>query len=160
MAFFNIEAMTGTVACTMFPKVFENFGDRLQKDAIVLLRGKTSHRERVREDEDGGVIVEILADEVAALSDASGASNGIKRIVIKLDPGKPEMLRYVKETVEAHRGNGGAAEVFLHVPQGRELHVVRTPLLAEFNEPFRAAIERLLGRQTVWVEWKLFKRSL
>ncbi len=72
--------------------------------------------------------------------------------MIKLDPAKPEMLRYVRETVEAHRGNGGASEVFLHVPQGQELHVVRTPLLAEFNEPFRAAIERLLGRQTVWVE--------
>ena len=151
MAFFNIEDMSGTVACTMFPKIFADFGDRLQKDAIVLLRGKTSHRERVREDDDGGVIVEILADEVSALSEASG-KDGPKRIVIKLDPTKPEMLRYVKETVEAHRGNGGASEVFLHVPQGQELHVVRTPLFAEFNEPFRAAIERLLGRQTVWVE--------
>ena len=75
--------------------------------------------------------------------------DGPKRIVIKLDPTKPEMLRYVKETVEAHRGNGSAAEVFLHVPQGQELHVVRTPLLAEFNEPFRAAIERLLGRRVI-----------
>ena len=34
----------------------------------------------------------------------------------------------------------------------QEARVVLTPLQAEFNEPFRAAIERLLGRQTVWVE--------
>ena len=153
MAFFNLEDMTGTVSCTMFPKVFENYGDRLQKDTIVLIRGKASHRERVREDDEGGVIVEMLVDEVVPMGSANGGGkDGARRIIIRLDPAKRDVLRYVKETVEAHRGNGSASEVFLHVPQGNELTVVRTPLLAEFNEPFRAAVERLLGKQTVWVE--------
>jgi hypothetical protein len=35
---------------------------------------------------------------------------------------------------------------------GGRLHEIRTELLAEFTEPFRAALERLLGKQSVWLE--------
>jgi len=61
-------------------------------------------------------------------------------------------MRFVRETVEQHRGNGSACPVYVRVPDGGEIHEVRTELLAEFNEPFRAALERLLGKQSVWVE--------
>jgi DNA polymerase-3 subunit alpha len=153
MAFFNLEDMTGVVACTMFPSAFAAMGDRLEKDRIVLLRGKISHRERVREDDEGGHIVEILADEITPLAGGAAASNqDANRIVIRLEPEKRHLLRFVKETVEQYRGNGNARDIYLHVPEGDCLHVVRTPLFAEFSEPFRAALERLLGRQTVWIE--------
>jgi len=58
----------------------------------------------------------------------------------------------VRETIEQYRGNGGAQEVYLQVPAGAELQVVRTELFAEFTDPFCVAIERLLGRQAVWQE--------
>ncbi|HZO86991.1 MAG TPA: DNA polymerase III subunit alpha [Chthonomonadaceae bacterium] len=153
MCFFTLEDMTGTVSCTMFPSAYTTQGHHLEKDKIVLLRGRTSHRERVREDDEGGHIVEILADEVQPLAGgAANANSGPRQIHIRLDPSKREMLRFVRDTVEQYRGSGSAQEVYLHVPEGNQLHVVRTPLFAEFTEPFRAALERLLGRQTVWVE--------
>jgi DNA polymerase-3 subunit alpha len=153
MAFFTLEDMTGTVSCTMFPSAFAAQGQHLEKDKIVLLRGKTSHRERVREDEEGGVTVEILADEITPLASGGMSGNGGPRqIHIRLDSSKRDVLRFVRETLEQNRGNGNALPIFLHVAEGGQQHTVKTELLAEFTEPFRLALERLIGKQTVWVE--------
>ena len=153
MAFFTLEDMTGTVSCTMFPAVFAQQGQYLEKDKIVLLKGKANHRERVRDDDEGGNIVEVLADEILQLGGgAAGNQAGPSKIVIRLDPSKRDMMRYVRDTVEQHRGNGSAAPVHLKVAEGGQMHEVRTELLAEFDEGFRQALERILGRQTVWVE--------
>lgn len=153
MAFFTLEDMTGTVACTMFPSTFATAGHLLEKDKIVLLNGRANHRERVREDDEGGVTVEILAESLTALG-SGGANGGVGpgKIIIKLDPSKREVMRFVRETVEQYRGNGSAAPVHVKVSEGGQTHEVRTELLAEFNDAFRQALERILGRQTVWME--------
>ncbi|HLK58859.1 MAG TPA: DNA polymerase III subunit alpha, partial [Chthonomonadaceae bacterium] len=153
MAFFTLEDMSGTVSCTMFPSAFAAQGANLQKDKIVLLRGKASHRDRVRDDDEGGHIVEVLAEQITPLADGGGgANNGPRKIVVRLDPSKRSVFRFVRETIEQYRGNGNACPVYVRVPEGGQMHEVRTELLAEFNEPFRAALERLLGRQSVWQE--------
>ena len=61
-------------------------------------------------------------------------------------------MRFVRETVEQYRGNGSAAPVHVKVSEGGQAHEVRTELLAEFNDAFRQALERILGKQTVWME--------
>ena len=152
MAFFNLEDMTGTVSCTMFPSSFAAHGHHLEKDRIVLLKGKASHRERVREDDEGGHIVEVLAEEIYPLANGGNTSERINKIMIQVDPSKREVLKYVRETVEQYRGNGSAAPVHVRVQDGGEVKEVRTELLAEYNDAFRQALERLLGRQSVWVE--------
>jgi DNA polymerase III subunit alpha len=153
MAFFTLEDMTGTVSATIFPSCFAQWGENIVKDAIVLVKGKTSYRDRVRDDDDAERTVELLVDEVYSVAAGAGkADNAVRKIVIRLDESKRGNLRFVRETIEQHRGNGGAQEVYLHVPAGEELKVVKTELLAEFTEPFRMAIERLLGRQAVWQE--------
>jgi DNA polymerase-3 subunit alpha len=153
MAFFTLEDMTGTVACTMFPSAYAAQGRYLEKDKIVLLKGKASHRERVRDDDEGGHIVEVLAEEIVPLANGgSNANAGPSKIVIRIDPNKREVLRYVRETVEQHRGNGSACPVHVRVPDGGSMHEVKTELLAEYNDAFRTALERLLGKQSVWAE--------
>ena len=153
MAFFTLEDMSGTVSCTMFPTTFASQGHNLEKDKIVLLRGKANHRDRMRDDDEGGHIVEVLADEIQPLGSGASTTGGIpSKIMIRIDPSKRSVMRFVRETVEQHRGNGSACPVYVRVPDGGEIHEVRTELLAEFNEPFRAALERLLGKQSVWVE--------
>ena len=151
MAFFNLEDMSGTVACTMFPAVYAKQGQNLEKDKIVILRGKANHRERVREDDEGGHIVEVLADELTPVGGGSG-NTGPSKIIIRLEPSHRSVLRFVRETVEHHRGNGNAQPVYLHVPESGKLNVIRTELVAEFSDPFRTALERMLGRQSVWQE--------
>ncbi len=145
--------MTVTVSVTIFPSNFAQWGDAIAKDAIVMVKGKTNYRDRMRDDDEGEKTVELLADEVYTVSGGAGKADAVSRkIIIRLDEGKRNNLRFVRETIEQYRGNGGAQEVYLHVPVGEELKVVRTELFAEFTDPFRAAIERLLGRQAVWQE--------
>jgi len=153
MAFFTLEDTTGSVSCTMFPRVFAQFGANLVKDKIVLLTGKANHRDRVRDDDDGGHIVEVLADQVQLVGDGIGTvQSGPSRIVIRLDGSKRGMLRFVREAVEQHRGGVASCPVYLRVSESDRVHEVRTPLLAEYNEPFRAAVEHILGSQAVWTE--------
>ena len=152
MAFFNIEDMSGTVACTMFPMIYAKFGHLLEKDQIVILRGKASHRDRVRDDDEGGHVVEVLADALELLGSGAGGSVALSQIYIQVDASKRDLLRFVRDTVEMNRGNGNALPVYLRIPEGGRNHVLDTRLKAEFNDNFRQSLERLLGRQSVWAE--------
>lgn len=153
MAFFTLEDMTGNVACTMFSRVFAQHGQNLVKDRIVLVKGKASHRDRVRDDEDGGHIVEVLADQVIMIGEgAASVKDQPKRIIIRLDDSKRAVLRYVREAVDQHRGNGAACPVYLRVTERNKVHEIRTLLVAEYSEPFRSAVEHILGAQAIWVE--------
>jgi DNA polymerase-3 subunit alpha len=152
MAFFTLEDMTGTASCTMFPRVFAEQGQNLAKEKIVLLRGTASHRERMREGDEGGNIVEVLADSVTPLAGGSTVGTRPQSMFIQIEPAHRDRLRHLQQTVEHHRGNGGSLPVFLRVNDGATLAVVKTDLLAEYDEPLRIALERLLGRHSVWVE--------
>ena len=153
MAFFTLEDTTGSVACTIFPSNFAQYRDNLVKDRIVILKGKANHRDRVRDTEDSGHIVEVLADQVQLVGDAaSSASSGPRKIVIRVDISKRSVLQFVREAVEQYRGNGNACPVYLRISEKDRIHEVRTLLRAEYSEPFRAAVEHILGSQAIWVE--------
>ncbi len=153
MVFFTLEDITGSVSCTMFASNYASYRDLIEKDKIVILKGKASYRERVRDDEEGGATVEILADAVAAVG-ASGSANqnGANRIIVQVDESKRNVLRYVREAIESHRGNGNARPVFIHVCTGRKRTVIRTALIAEYTDDFRNSMEQLLGKQSTWAE--------
>jgi len=68
MAFFTLEDLTGkSVAVTVFPSIFREVGAAVEQDRIILLEGRISVRERVRDDEEGGRNVELLADKIRLL---------------------------------------------------------------------------------------------
>jgi DNA polymerase-3 subunit alpha len=153
MAFFTLEDASGSVSCTMFPSAYANFRKNLEKDRLVLLRGKVSYRDRVRDDDEGGRVVEVLADEVLPLTNGATAGDGSPRqLHIRLESNRRDMMRFVRDALEHNRGAGGAIPVYLHIAEEGVERIVRTPMLAEYNEPFRAEVEKLTGRQTVWVE--------
>ncbi len=153
MCFFTLEDMTGSVSCTIFPHVYAGQSQNIEKDRVVLLRGKASHRDRVRDDDEGGHIVEILVDEVTPLGSGTANVSSIPRTIhIRLEEAKRYALKYVRETLEHHRGNGAAQEVRFHISENGAAHTIKTSLLAEYSENFKSDIERLLGKQTVWVE--------
>lgn len=154
MAFFTLEDLTGSISCTIFPSAFASQRQNLEKDRVVLVRGRTSHRERVREEgEDDTPLVEFLAEEITPLSESMvNLTQKASRIVLRIEPSRRDVLRYVRNTIESYRGNGSACPVYLRVTERNKVHEVRTELFAEYSEEFRQAVERLLGRQAVWVE--------
>ncbi len=75
----TLEDFSGSVTVSLFPKTFEQYGSLIQKERIYVIKGKTSHRERVRNEEDeGNVTVEVSADEVIAISEEALARSAAR----------------------------------------------------------------------------------
>jgi len=153
MAFFTLEDLTGkSVAVTVFPSIFREVGAAVEQDRIILLEGRISVRERVRDDEDGGRNVELLADKIRLLGAgvAAESSLGPRAIHIRLDPTKRERIRLLKDALETHRG---AAAVYLHVHDGLAVRKVESRrLTVDLSNGLASLVESLVGRQEVWVE--------
>src|SRR5207245_1612065 len=72
MASVTLEDLTGTIPVTVFPKAYEEFARFLEKDRIILVKGKTRIREPLgasarsegtdRDEDDPPGIVEVHAD--------------------------------------------------------------------------------------------------
>ncbi len=150
MAFFTLEDTTGTVSCTIFPSAYANVRQHLEKDRIVLVQGRVSYRERVRDSEEGERTAEFLAESIVPLTQAAVGAGGCESIVVRLDPSCRTRLRYLRDTLEHHRGNGNALPVYLQVQEGGRTVEVRTQLRAEFTDALRADMEKFLGQQCVY----------
>jgi DNA polymerase III alpha subunit len=147
MAFLTLEDLAGkSVAVTVFPSVFKDYGEQVQKDRVVLLKGRISCRERVMADDEGGRNVELLADEIKLLTPgANGHKNGgAKALNIRLDRSRKDILFLLRRALEQFPGG---SPVYLHCPQK-----VVSRLTVEPSEELRGMVERLVGRQAVWVE--------
>jgi hypothetical protein len=124
----------------------------VEQDRIILLEGRISVRERVREDEEGGRNVELLADKIRLLGAGVTAesSTGPRAIHIRLDPTKRERIRLLKEALETHQGS---AAVYLHVNDGLAVRKVESRrLTVDLSNGLASLVESLAGRQEVWVE--------
>ena len=66
MAFVGIEDKTGEIELIIFPRLYEQFSDSLQQDAIIKVTGTVNARDR-----DGNMIDEtkVIADEVSIVTD-------------------------------------------------------------------------------------------
>src|SRR2546428_12789166 len=73
MASVTLEDLTGSIPVTVFPRAYEEYAKYLEKDRIVLVKGKTSVRERVgaTEEDEAADIVEVHADEVIPFQTAA-----------------------------------------------------------------------------------------
>ena len=66
MAFVGLEDKTGESEVIVFPRLYEQFGDELQQDAVLKVSGKISARDR-----DGNMTDEakMIADEISIVTD-------------------------------------------------------------------------------------------
>jgi DNA polymerase-3 subunit alpha len=150
MAFLTLEDFTGTVAVTVFPSVFRDYGKSIAKDRIILVQGRTSRRERLRDDEEeGSANVEILAEELRPIVSATNGNGVVKAIHIKLDDTKRDLLSPLRGMLEQ---SIGAAFVYIHVGENGHAHKVLAGMRVEPNDVLRKAVEGLVGRSGVWVE--------
>jgi DNA polymerase-3 subunit alpha len=75
----TLEDLSGSITVSMFPKTFEQYGRLVEKERILVIKGKTSHRERVRSDEEeGNITVEVSADEVIEISEKALAASAAR----------------------------------------------------------------------------------
>lgn len=151
MAFLKIEDLYGTIPVTLFPAAYKNCAEMIEADRVVLVKGKATHRERIANDEDAVVEVEILGESIAPVRGAKGTvkpSNGARAVHIKINGTPRVQLDVLRSLLEA---NPGDSPVFFWMMHNDTRKKIATPFRVDPSEQFVSQVQGLLGREVVKV---------
>jgi DNA polymerase-3 subunit alpha len=150
MAFLTLEDTTGTVPVTVFPSVFKEYGAVIEKDKVLVVSGKISIRDRVRDDDDGEKNVEVLADTIKELKDDNTGNAAEKNSLhIRMHANRPDIIHLMRGAFEKYRGN---SSVILHVPfRGSEKKIL-SGYTVEMKEELKLTLEQIVNKHDIWTE--------
>src|SRR5262249_31140571 len=148
-----------SIPVTVFPKVYEEYARLLEKDRLILVKGKTSIRERLganpraeltdREDEEVPGIVEVHAEEILPLQNSASPRAREPALHVRLARARSQELNLLRALFTS---SPGSARLFLHIPvAGREEWVLAN-LTVVASRRLVEALQGLVGRGEVWVE--------
>jgi DNA polymerase-3 subunit alpha len=162
MLFVTLEDTSGTVSATCFPRTTTEFGKFLIPNAIVAVKGKAQHRERINKnessegDEAGGgeknAQVELIVNSVEqVVQNAMAADARPRTFHVRLDGSNRTLLKMLKETLA---GREGGSPLYLHVETEDGEYRVKSPLLVDPEESLIVQVRQMLGggQRRVWVE--------
>ncbi len=138
MGRFVLEDMTGTVPVAVFADQLQQYGDKLQEDAIVLVKGQTRDR---------GSEVELNVEEVTPLE--AGDASQVSEIELSLRSGltTTEMLELRDLLIE----HAGETPVTMSIALG-EQQIVISPqerFKIQFDSGLEHSIQAILGQGSV-----------
>jgi len=151
MASIRLEDLHGSIPVTFFPAAFKACAQQIEKDRIVLIKGKAGHRERIAADEENATVeVEILGESVTPVRNGNGAANGdgARSVHIRIDGETQPSLEILKQLIESHPGE---SPVYFHVCHSGARQRIATSYKVDPSPKFVSEIERLLGRDVVRV---------
>lgn len=135
MAFFTLEDLHGGVEVVVFSTTFEKAKSCLENDSVVLVHGRTDHKE---EEE-----VKIIAEKILPLP------RDVREVVIRC--GKDGSLSQLLSLKEMLAGSCGILPVYLHFPEsGKRVLLGQDYWLCE-GSPVLIEIEKLFGQDSVCV---------
>ncbi len=167
MAFLTLEDLTGSVEVVVFPRVYEQQGFALKRDAVVLLRGKVDIQEQTAKllceevlplPASPGPLSDTgeLTDEALTPTDRLGNGNGGPP---QDDPTRPPLRIRVTTHEEIEqlerfiRDHPGDRQVCVHVVTGRgEEHIVPARVRLRDAEGLHQELEQMFGEGNVWEE--------
>lgn len=140
MAFVSLEDTISSVEVVVFSDVFEKIGDKLRKDALILVKGRVNAQD--------GENPKITAEEIIELAEAQ--SEFSKVIHIKVDDGVDEKtLLQLKNLLTKFRGN---SDINLHVIDEEKTILILSPNLKVKASPeLIKGIEGIVGTGKVWM---------
>jgi DNA polymerase-3 subunit alpha len=151
MASIRLEDLHGTIPVTFFPAAFKTCAQQIEKDRIVIIKGKASHRERIAADEENATVeVEILGESVTLVKGTNGVpnGNGSRSVHIRINGDACPSLEMLKQLIEAYPGE---SPVYFHVLHSGGRQRIATPHKVDPSPKFVSEIERVLGRDVVRV---------
>ncbi len=95
---FDLEDMKGAVRCILWPKSFAICGERVQPDAVVLIKGKIDKR-------GGGDEVNLIVDSMTPVDDLEGQHTHGLRVHLKEDVHDANLIKGVRDIVRGYPGN-------------------------------------------------------
>jgi len=168
MAFVQIADSSGTVEVVIFPKVYGALTAPLQRDQVIIVKGKLGGRRDPRNDGE----LKLLADEISLISaqeaadfqpgtkpqrpDAGAAAPKIplspakQRLYIRLeDSANQPLLLTLKETLDDHKGE---TEVVLITGEQVSKQAIKLPQTISVNEQSLRDLAAIFGSTNVVVK--------
>lgn len=138
MAFVQIEDFYGETEVIVFPNVFERYGQILEEDAIISVRGTVNFKE----DEAPKVLADVITDVKKILPDE-------EPIKVKIPDEFPEgeTLEKIRELLMANRGKNPVI-IYLH---GGKAVKTTEELWTEKSDDLLSGLQELLGAENVKV---------
>ena len=165
MYFLTLEDKTGTISVSVFPRAAATFTEAPQKDSVVLVKGRTSHRDRINKggEDDAGTAasVEISADQILPVATAekllgSGANvvreacPAFLRLNIRIDKDNFNLIRQLFPILSRCPGS---TRLHVHVPVENTMKPVRTNLTVSADDQLLSLLRNRVGDpQAVWTE--------
>jgi DNA polymerase-3 subunit alpha len=164
MYFLTLEDKTGTISVTIFPRAAAELAKAPEKDSVVIVVGKTSHRDRInKSDEEGaGASVEISADRLTPVAEAdalklpanfAAKANGYlerSTLHIRLDRSMQAKFPMLKQALCRNAGPGRA---LLHIVDSGEERLVQMRESVALDDSTVSYLRTILeNQQAVWAE--------
>ncbi len=136
---FDLEDMDGFVRSICWPDGMEKYGDMIQPDSVVLVRGKVDKR---GEDE-----VNFIVDEMIPIAEADTKFTTGIHIMYDQDKHKPELINKIREVL---RGYPGPRDVLfaIRLETGETVHVKSSKQRVVISPELRARLNDLLGEDS------------
>ncbi|CUU02140.1 DNA polymerase-3 subunit alpha [Armatimonadetes bacterium GBS] len=147
MASLVLEDMTGSIPITVFPQTYEQYRELIQKDKVVLVRGKIQSRDfrgkNGNGEGDGAVEFRAEAFEPAPEPDQVQEAPTVE-IILERCP--KDALHWLKSLFQQYTGEG---VVRFCIPLGGRLQRLETPHRVQVNESFLRALLQILPHAKV-----------
>ncbi|MHB8862786.1 MAG: OB-fold nucleic acid binding domain-containing protein, partial [Pirellulaceae bacterium] len=133
---FDLEDMHGAVRCIIWPDDYLKYGELVQPDAILLVRGAVDRR--------GGDEANLVVNELIPLDQLD--SRYTSGVVIRIDQRvhAADVLPKVREIVRGYPGSRDL-ELVLSLDDGSRIHLRSQSMQLEINAELRRRVEELLG---------------
>lgn len=137
---FDLEDMSGSVRCIMWPGEFASQGERVEPDAIVIARGVVDKR--------GGDEANLIVNELIPLDGLDERyTTGIRLLVNEQQHG-PAALETGREIIRGYPGNR-RLELVLETCDGTRVEILSHKWQVDVNPELRRRLAELLGPANV-----------
>ncbi|MDH3717278.1 MAG: DNA polymerase III subunit alpha [Planctomycetota bacterium] len=135
---FDLEDVQGLIRCIMWPEQFARFGDLVQRDAILVVRGSVDRRP-------GSEETNLIVDELVSLEEMGRRST--RGALVRLDEASDglQLIEQLYEILRRYPGEG-ELELQLILQDGTAAHCKCDDLKIDPNPEMRARVEQLVGR--------------
>lgn len=167
MYFLTLEDKTGTISVTLFPRATAELDSVPEKESVVVITGRTSHRDRINRgggDDEGGsaASVEVAADKLQSVANAGTVlnTNSVSKedkpafscLHIRLDETMHSKVKPLQQSLSRYKMPGGS-RLELHIADGPLVRRVRPTLTVSPDEQVVKLVRGMLDNaQAVWTE--------
>lgn len=135
MAFLTLEDSSGTINVVVFPKIYEQAGELLKEDAVLLIKAKVDYREEE---------LQLIAEKISAPSetDLNHEGSDIHHEVFIPRKTNKDTLQELGKLLKGHPGDDS---VIVLIPNGAKPQKMKLPYGVSWSKKLEAEIEKLLA---------------